>query len=216
MPRRCPRAGRRRRGRRWPRPPRRWRTWRLARPAGICTIDSSESRPCRCLVGIGTPSTGTGVRAASMPGRCAAPPAPAMMQRRPRVGGLAGEPIQQLRGPVGRHDPALVGHVEMGEPAGGRLHDDPVGIATHDDAYKRGGHRGSMGAISYQLSTGQAGGEQLVAARVGYVPRSLGASAPRHRGTIIQHGRLPEASSMAAFVEALVGHLPGHAIGAAE
>src|SRR5688572_4183590 len=27
-------------------------------PFGICTVERSESKPCRCLEGIGTPSTG--------------------------------------------------------------------------------------------------------------------------------------------------------------
>ena len=54
-------------------------------PFGICTIDSRLSSPRRYLDGIGTPSTGTAVFAASMPGRCAAPPAPAMIARRPRA-----------------------------------------------------------------------------------------------------------------------------------
>ena len=53
-------------------------------PAGICTIDSSESSPPRCRLGTGTPSTGTIVLAASIPGRWAAPPAPAMIARSPR------------------------------------------------------------------------------------------------------------------------------------
>src|SRR3989338_3960682 len=54
-------------------------------PLGICTMDNNESCPCRCLEGTGTPSTGTVVLAAIIPGRCAAPPAPAMMARRPRL-----------------------------------------------------------------------------------------------------------------------------------
>ncbi len=54
-------------------------------PLGICTIDSSESCPARCLLGTGTPSTGSVVFEASMPGRCAAPPAPAMIARKPRA-----------------------------------------------------------------------------------------------------------------------------------
>ena len=37
-------------------------------PRGIWTIDSSESRPPRCWVGIGTPMTGRAVLAASIPG----------------------------------------------------------------------------------------------------------------------------------------------------
>ena len=53
-------------------------------PAGICTMDSRESMPSRVFSGTGTPITGSGVTEASMPGRCAAPPAPAMMTRRPR------------------------------------------------------------------------------------------------------------------------------------
>src|SRR6267143_985332 len=53
-------------------------------PFGICTVESSESRPCRCFEGIGTPSTGSVVCAANTPARWAAPPAPAMMAFRPR------------------------------------------------------------------------------------------------------------------------------------
>ena len=41
--------------------------------------------PSRCFSGTGTPMTGSGVTAASIPGRCAAPPAPAMMTRSPRA-----------------------------------------------------------------------------------------------------------------------------------
>ena len=40
--------------------------------------------PCKCLLATGTPNTGTVVLAASMPGKCAAPPAPAMMACKPR------------------------------------------------------------------------------------------------------------------------------------
>ena len=54
-------------------------------PRGICTMESKESSPCRWRLGIGTPSTGSSVFAASIPGKWAAPPAPAMMQRRPRA-----------------------------------------------------------------------------------------------------------------------------------
>mmetsp|Transcript_9410 Transcript_9410/g.31879 ORF Transcript_9410/g.31879 Transcript_9410/m.31879 type:complete len:254 (-) Transcript_9410:364-1125(-) len=53
-------------------------------PRGICTMDSSESFPLRVEVFTGTPTTGSGVMAATMPGRCAAPPAPAMITLRPR------------------------------------------------------------------------------------------------------------------------------------
>ena len=53
-------------------------------PAGICTIESSESMPSRYFSGTGTPITGSGVSAATMPGRWAAPPAPVMITCRPR------------------------------------------------------------------------------------------------------------------------------------
>ena len=53
-------------------------------PAGIWTIDSSASVPCSAVTGIGTPNTGSSVFDAVMPGRCAAPPAAAMMTIRPR------------------------------------------------------------------------------------------------------------------------------------
>ena len=53
-------------------------------PAGICTIDSSESRPSSLASGTGTPITGNGVADATIPGRCAAPPAPAMITSIPR------------------------------------------------------------------------------------------------------------------------------------
>ena len=54
-------------------------------PAGICTMDSSESRPSSVFSGTGTPITGSGVVAAIIPGRWAAPPAPAMITRSPRI-----------------------------------------------------------------------------------------------------------------------------------
>ena len=54
-------------------------------PPGICTMESNESIPFSAPAGTGTPSTGTAVCAASMPGKCAAPPAPAMIARNPRA-----------------------------------------------------------------------------------------------------------------------------------
>ena len=51
---------------------------------GICTIERSESRPLRLLLSTGTPMTGSVVWLATMPGRWAAPPAPAMIRRSPR------------------------------------------------------------------------------------------------------------------------------------
>ncbi len=52
-------------------------------PAGICTMESKLSWPDRALDWTGTPRTGRGVSAAVIPGRWAAPPAPAMMTLTP-------------------------------------------------------------------------------------------------------------------------------------
>ena len=48
-------------------------------PAGICTIESRESTPFKIDDFTGTPSTGKSVFAAHIPGKCAAPPAPAII-----------------------------------------------------------------------------------------------------------------------------------------
>src|SRR6185312_7527457 len=53
-------------------------------PAGICTMESRESMPFKVLLLIGTPSTGSVVWAATIPGRWAAPPAAAIITSRPR------------------------------------------------------------------------------------------------------------------------------------
>ena len=74
---------------RWPRRACRWPASRPARPSGICTIESSASTPLSTVAGTGTPSTGTSVFAATMPGRCAAPPAPAMITCSPRASAVA-------------------------------------------------------------------------------------------------------------------------------
>src|SRR4051794_35400738 len=56
-------------------------------PFGICTIDSSASMPPSAPLALttGTPTTGSTVWAATMPGRCAAPPAPATITSSPRA-----------------------------------------------------------------------------------------------------------------------------------
>ena len=48
-------------------------------PPGICRMDKTESQPSIELDDFtGTPITGIGVIEATIPGRCAAPPAPAI------------------------------------------------------------------------------------------------------------------------------------------
>mmetsp|Transcript_70786 Transcript_70786/g.140294 ORF Transcript_70786/g.140294 Transcript_70786/m.140294 type:complete len:271 (-) Transcript_70786:922-1734(-) len=53
-------------------------------PRGIWTMERRESLPDSAEDLTGTPMTGRGVRAATIPGRCAAPPAPAMTTCSPR------------------------------------------------------------------------------------------------------------------------------------
>ena len=52
-------------------------------PPGICTIEWRESTPESARLFTGTPITGSVVRAATMPGRWAAPPAPATITPNP-------------------------------------------------------------------------------------------------------------------------------------
>ena len=53
-------------------------------PPGICKIDNILSQPSAELVDlIGTPITGKLVNAATIPGKCAAPPAPAIITCKP-------------------------------------------------------------------------------------------------------------------------------------
>ena len=53
-------------------------------PPGICKIDKIESQPSiEFLDFIGTPITGNGDNAAIIPGKCAAPPAPAIITFNP-------------------------------------------------------------------------------------------------------------------------------------
>ena len=71
-------------------------------PGGICTVDSSESRPPRLPETTGTPMTGRVVCAATAPARCAAPPAPQMNALTPRRAGVLHERRRLLRRAVRR------------------------------------------------------------------------------------------------------------------
>jgi hypothetical protein len=77
-------------------------------PAGICTMESSESWPDSAFDSTGTPNTGSGVSAAVMPGRCAAPPAPAMITLKPSASRAAGEIVEPVGRAVGRDDARFV------------------------------------------------------------------------------------------------------------
>ena len=103
-------------------------------PAGICTIDSSESRPLSAFDCTGTPSTGSVVLEAVMPGRWAAPPAPAMMTSMPRACARRGVFEQQVGSAVRGDHAGLVGDAELVERFGRGAHRLPVGSRAHDDA----------------------------------------------------------------------------------
>jgi UDPglucose 6-dehydrogenase len=109
---------------------------------GICTIDSRESMPSRCLSGTGTPMTGSGVIDATMPGRWAAPPG-AGDDDAQAAPGCRARPLEHVAGgAVGRHDAHLVRHVELRERLRRALHDRPVGVAAHDHTDLRPAHEG--------------------------------------------------------------------------
>ena len=99
-----------------------------------------------------------------------------MMQRKPAAGGIFGVVVEQVGRAVGRHDPGLVRYAELGQPAGGVLHDLPVGVAAHHDA-----HQG----LSHGASSGSAGGYTVARVR-SMVPRAASAAcaaASRAMGT---------------------------------
>ena len=58
-------------------------------PFGICAIESNASIPPSAVAATGTPNTGNTVFAAIMPGRCAAPPAAAMITWSPRASAVS-------------------------------------------------------------------------------------------------------------------------------
>ena len=106
-------------------------------PAGIWTIDNRLSCPDSALDSTGTPNTGSGVIAAVMPGRCAAPPAPAMTTLKPAAFAPFAKAYEPVRGAMGRDDPGVIGHAEQAERLRGMAHGGPVGLASHDDRHVR-------------------------------------------------------------------------------
>ena len=117
---------------------RRPRRSRPGRPAGICTMESSESMPSRYFSGTGTPITGSGVTEASMPGRWAAPPAPGDDRAQSASGGLLAVREHLVRHAVRGDDVGLVGDLELLQRLGRLLHDRPVRVGAHDETDERG------------------------------------------------------------------------------
>ena len=151
-------------------------------PAGICTIDSRLSWPDSALVGTGTPNTGSVVKAAVMPGRCAAPPAPATITLKPlrlRALGEGDEPVGRA---VGRDDARVVADAERLERLGGAAHHRPVRLAAHDDGdrFRRAVHpypRACEAISMTQAIQGSGAGAQAGERGRGCVCRSPASSA---------------------------------------
>ena len=106
-------------------------------PRGIWTIDSSESRPPRCLVGMGTPITGSAVLAASMPGQVRGAAGARDEHPHAAARGRLGVPEQVVGGAVCGHDPQLGRDLELAEDPQRQLQDGEVRAAAADDAHDR-------------------------------------------------------------------------------
>ena len=83
---------------------------------------------------------GHSVFAATIPGRCAAPPAPAMITCKPARLGARRIFHHPLRRAVRRDDLRFVRYVEERQHLGRMAHGLPVGLTAHDDADQRLGH----------------------------------------------------------------------------
>ena len=119
-------------------------------PAGICTIESSESMPSRYFKGTGTPITGSGVTAASMPGQVGGAAGAGDDHGQPASGGLAAVGEHLLGHPVRGDDVGLEGDVELGQRLGGRLHHRPVRVGAHHDSDSSA--LGAASVITHSLS----------------------------------------------------------------
>ncbi len=96
--------------------------WRAFRP-GCPPASARWTEGCPDRTGTSIPPArrrpGSGVMAAVMPGRWAAPPAPAITTLKARRLGALGEGDQPVRGAVGRDDPGVVGDPERIQSLGG-------------------------------------------------------------------------------------------------
>ena len=104
-------------------------------PPGICSIDKTESQPSMELIDfIGTPMTGRGDNAAIIPGRWAAPPAPAMIALS-LFGGLDSHSPSFSLECGGRRRCLPLFRFKVFEDIYCFLHDRQVRFAAHYDSY---------------------------------------------------------------------------------
>ena len=84
-------------------------------PRGICTIDSSESTPRSILLSTGTPSTGSIVIAASIPGKMRRPAGAGDQDFQAPALGLASIAKQSIGRPMRRDHLRLVRNAQLGQ-----------------------------------------------------------------------------------------------------
>ncbi len=111
-------------------------------PRGIWTIDSSESSPSRAELRTGTPITGQRGHGREHPGQVGGAAGAGDDHAQAPVGRLAAVGDHVVRGPVGGHDPHLVGHAQLAEHVAGAADHRQVAVAAHDDADERRARRG--------------------------------------------------------------------------
>ena len=113
-------------------------------PAGICTMESNESTPRKTALSTGTPSTGTLVWAAIIPGKCAAPAGPGDDGGEPVFQRGASEFCEQFRRAMGRNDLPVNVDAETFELRYGVPQGFPIGMRAHDD--------GDFSCVSHDFS----------------------------------------------------------------
>ena len=131
----------------------------------------------------GTPMTGSGVAAATMPGQVRRSPGAGDDDAQAPAGGGLGVVEHPARRPVGGDDVRLVRDVELLQRLGGRLHHRPVRVAAHDDA-----DDGLARSVLMRLLSARAGeGERRVDDAVGQV--AGGGDRPgAHLGEVVAEG----------------------------
>ena len=125
------------RARRWPLPALPIASVATGTPFGICTIESSESRPFSGVAAMGTASTGSSVLAAITPARCAAPPAPAIITRMPRARAASTYSKSSIGGAMRAQHARLVGNLQRAQNFHGRREHFVVALAAHHHAHQR-------------------------------------------------------------------------------
>ena len=106
-------------------------------PAGICTIDSSESRPSSLLAGDRHADDRQRRHRRRHPGQVGGAAGAGDDDLQPTIGGGARVLVEHVGRAVGGHDAYLERDSELGEHVDGGPHDREVGVAAHDHSDER-------------------------------------------------------------------------------